>query len=333
LFEQSELFSSNYWVKTNVSVDSNAISSPAGVVNASLLIDDAVNSRHRITKYTSFTSGKYYTLSIFVKKNSSNRFLLINAAQAFNARAALNLDTLEITNITGTSGKVVDYGNEWYRFSVTGLASATGSNSIFFQMQDTPSDINYIGDGSSFYIWGAMFEQDQSYATSYIPTNGATSTRLQDIANNSGNATLFNSTEGVLYAEIAALADDGTGRVICLSDGTNSHRVLLAYDGNTNQIQAFHSNGVDIINLLFVVSDITNFHKIAFKYSLNDFALWVDGVEVLTDFSGTTNISNTFNNLKFENASGSSDFYGKTKALVVYKEALTDEQLTCLTTI
>ena len=53
------------------------------------------------------------------------------------------------------------------------------------------------------YIWGAQLEQ-QSYATSYIPTNGATNTRLQDIANNSGNSTLINSTEGVLYAEIAA---------------------------------------------------------------------------------------------------------------------------------
>ena len=45
-----------------------------------------------------------------------------------------------------------------------------------------------------------MLEQ-QSYATSYIPTNGATNTRLQDIANNSGNSTLINSTEGVLYGE------------------------------------------------------------------------------------------------------------------------------------
>ena len=53
------------------------------------------------------------------------------------------------------------------------------------------------------FIWGSQLEQ-QSYATSYIPTNGATNTRLQDIATNSGNSTLINSTEGVLYAEIAS---------------------------------------------------------------------------------------------------------------------------------
>ena len=63
------------------------------------------------------------------------------------------------------------------------------------------SSLSYQGNGTSgLYAWGAMLEQ-QSYATSYIPTNGATNTRLQDIANNSGNSTLINSTEGVLYAE------------------------------------------------------------------------------------------------------------------------------------
>ena len=54
-------------------------------------------------------------------------------------------------------------------------------------------------------IYGAQLEQ-QSYATSYIPTSGASSTRLRDLASGSGNSTLINSTEGVLYAEIAALA-------------------------------------------------------------------------------------------------------------------------------
>ena len=73
-------------------------------------------------------------------------------------------------------------------------------------MDDSQTVLSREGSKWS-YIWGAQLEQ-QSYATSYIPTNGATNTRLQDIANNSGNSTLINSTEGVLYAEIAALADE-----------------------------------------------------------------------------------------------------------------------------
>ena len=73
-----------------------------------------------------------------------------------------------------------------------------------------------------------MLEQ-QSYATSYIPTNGATNTRLQDIATNSGNSTLINSTEGVLYAEIDALANYNLQRWFSLSDGTTSNTVKIGF--------------------------------------------------------------------------------------------------------
>jgi hypothetical protein len=70
----------------------------------------------------------------------------------------------------------------------------------------------------------------------------------------------------------------------------------------------------------FITTAQDDFHKVAFKYKLNDFALWIDGVEVDTSSSGGTNTANTFNQLAFENATGSSDFYGKCKAIRVYKE-------------
>jgi len=135
----------------------------------------------------------------------------------------------------------------------------------------------------------------------------------------------------VLYAEIAALANDGTSRAICISDGTNTHRALILYNATTNQIQAFHNDDVASVDLSHTVSNVDDFHKVAFKYKLNDFALWIDGVEVNTSSSGGTNTANTLNQLSFENATGSSDFYGKCKALAVFKEALSDTELTNLT--
>ena len=46
--------------------------------------------------------------------------------------------------------------------------------------------------------------------TSYIPTSGSTVTRNQDVCTNGGSLASINSTEGVLYAEIAALNQTGT---------------------------------------------------------------------------------------------------------------------------
>ena len=58
-----------------------------------------------------------------------------------------------------------------------------------------------------------------SYPTSYIPTSGSTVTRAAETCNNSGNSEVFNDSEGVLFADISALANDGT-IAISIIDGT-----------------------------------------------------------------------------------------------------------------
>ena len=80
------------------------------------------------------------------------------------------------------------------------------------------------------------------------------------------------------------------------------------------------------------MSDETEFHKIAYKWKLNDYALWVDGVEVGTS-TGVVASANTFNTLNFDSGAGGQIAEGKTKAVAVWKEALSDAELTELTTI
>ena len=56
------------------------------------------------------------------------------------------------------------------------------------------------------FVWRTI-RSNLSFATSYIPTSGSTVTRAAETLNNAGNSDLINSTEGVLYAEIAALSN------------------------------------------------------------------------------------------------------------------------------
>jgi hypothetical protein len=57
---------------------------------------------------------------------------------------------------------------------------------------------------SGVFIWGAQLEVG-SYPTSYIVSNsGSATTRVAETANNSGDASTFNDSEGVLMAEISA---------------------------------------------------------------------------------------------------------------------------------
>jgi hypothetical protein len=178
-----------------------------------------------------------------------------------------------------------------------------------------------------------MLEQG-SYATSYIPTEGSIKTRLADVCNNSGNSDLINSTEGVLYAEISALANDLTNRFISISNGSKAERVEIGYSNVSNKIFAFSNVGnVNQCNIGFVLPNMLDYNKIALKYKLNDFSLWVNGVKVGVDLNASVSAQNTLNELAFDEGDGTDVFYSKTKCVAVFKEALSDTELQKLTTI
>ena len=152
-------------------------------------------------------------------------------------------------------------------------------------------------------------------------------TRNQDIFTRDGIGSLINSTEGVLFVEMAALSNDLTNRSISLNDGTSSNRLLLYFSSASNQIAVVSTGFTGSIN--YAVSDETSFNKFAVRYKDNDVTLWVDGASRGTPITSAT--IPTFTALKFDSGAGASPFYGKVKQLQVYPTALTDEQLIELT--
>ena len=212
--------------------------------------------------------------------------------------------------------------SQWQRFEVNGTTTPTG-NTTFYAI-----DFRGSTDLTEVILWGAQTEA-LSYPTSYIPTNGSTVTRLQDAAFGSGSSDLINSTEGVLYAEIAALNNTG-GRWIALSNGTANERLSIAFEGNNIRLYIKNTSGL-IWDYTYTSANIFNYNKIALKYKSGDYALWINGVEVSTD--SNSNLTSGLNSLQFDNGGGVANFFGKTKCLAVFKEALTDEELECLTTI
>jgi len=228
--------------------------------------------------------------------------------------------------------------NNQFNLDASGQPTDTKTATTQWQRYDRDfgSQANYnlsINNGidnyaSDIYIWGAQAEV-LSYATSYIPTlTGSTVTRATETATGAGSADLINSTEGVLYAEIAALDDSSISIGIC--DGSTDNRVLILLQSN-NTIRGFvESSDTIVFDEIYQVSSTLDYHKVAIKYKANDFALWIDGVERDTDTNGASPIG--LNELLFNNGGGGSIFYGKCKALAVFNEALSDSELTQLTT-
>jgi hypothetical protein len=133
-----------------------------------------------------------------------------------------------------------------------------------------------------------------------------------------------------LFAEIASFVSSGTGRRIAISDGDYTDRIEILYGAATNRIDyQVISNNVFQAGGFYTVTDVTDFNKVAVKYKQDDFALWINGVEVSTDNSGNTPTG--LNTLRFEDGGGGLDFYGKCKQLIYFNEALSDSELQTLT--
>jgi len=337
LITQSELFSDASWVKSRSTYTSDAIKSPSCLINMGYLTEDTTaTNTHYMRTFLTLTDGVDYTLSVFAKAKERNIICLgDNAAAQSNTGVWFDLTNgVVLTQRSGYVGSIKDFGNGIYRCSVIYSAAAARQYAdIAISLSD---GVNvYTGDGTSgVYIWGAQLEQ-QSHSSSYIPTSGASSTRLQDLATDSGNATLINSTEGVFYAEIKPNAIYNLQRWLSLSDGSQNNTIKIGFLNSSTNLKIAGEVRSGGVSQAFMAEDFgavsLAYFKVAVKYKENDFALWINGVEVVTDTSGVTPIG--LNQSSFNRGNNVQQFLGKTKAVAVYKEALTDAQLTALTTI
>ena len=311
LVTYSEDFSQSSWIKLGAGtgsaavVTSNYSISPDGTQNATRLQCDlnggTTSSDQSLVYFIPSGSSNTYTNSFYVKGVSG---------QAFAIGRDLNNKKIFLTD--GTWQKV-DF-------------SYTNTPIIFIGSRGTFGSDDVL----DIQIYGAQLEQ--GYATSYIPNFGTALgvTRVAETCNGAGNSNTFNDSEGVLFAEISALANGGSTRVISLSGGSQSvNNIYINFNpGGGLSAQVLTSGGSNNLSTLNI--NQTDLNKIAVKYKANDFSLWLNGIEVDTD----TTLSSTptgLDRLNFDFGAGSLDFYGKTKQLQYFDSALNDTDLETLT--
>jgi len=329
----SEDFSDSIWTKSGPTLAYNQGISPDGKNNATKMIPSTSGTSQDIFATATASGSTEYTRSFFAKVDGYSWIYIQQYDGSTNRGAWFDLSTGSLGNTeTNVASSIEDFGSGWYKCSVT-FTTQSGATSERAQIRVVGANgsTTFAGNGrDGVLIWGAQVEQG-SYSTSYIPTSGSTETRQADICNGSGNSQTFNSSEGVLYAEIAALANDLTNRFIILSDGSTLNRLTLRYRTTSNQLSMeVHTGGVLRLTIYKTLQDITESQKVALKYSYGDFSLWVNGTEAgSSSFSGIFS-SSTINNLDFDGFS--QPFIGRVSELSVFNEALTDEQLQLLTT-
>ena len=289
LITQSEYFDS--WVK---------IGSPTLTTNYGISPDGQRNS----TRFESVSDRIYTnvgpiaaneTFSVYMKGSGRAYFILGN---------------------TNNFNQVLT--SEWQRYEFK--TTQAGTNDVV--------QIRASGTALDMEIWGAQYEAG-SYPTSYIPTYGVSQTRLADVCSGAGEAETFNDNEGVLYAEISALANDGTFRNISVSNGTFGQAIRIYYRNNDDQITIFLNSDSDGSATISIPS-ATDYIKLAVKYDTDTIKIFINGF--LEDTLSSLIMPTGLQQLDFSRA-GSLPFYGNTKQLAYFPTALTDSECIELTTI
>ena len=280
------------------------------------------NSVRRIAFFpTAITAGLQYTFSVFVK--------MADGSQPSINGVAVDDFRIWLGNVTTSNLKIIEIGDGIYRCSVS-LVAGVSSVNLAIEKQTYNS-------AKAFEVSGFQLEAIE-IPTSYIRTSGTTATRTQDTSQTSGGGVQLgiNSEEGVLFIDFDRLGLDYEDSWMGLYSSSNSFNYSIRILYRKDRIIAYLRNNAGYQTIMQYYGTWTMPRiKVAFKWKVNDFALWANGVEGKTDTSGST-FPVTFLdtvNLGDYLTSSNPKFNSKINTLAVFPTALSDADLTTLTTL
>jgi hypothetical protein len=319
------------WSAANCTLTANSITSPEGVVNSFKITENsAASTQHRVSLGSIGGSSATYTMSAYVKNSSGTRMAYIDMGLV---TAHFNFTTETIYSATGTADWE-DVGNGWYRIWVTSnSAISVGTCYVGLSVNNNET---YSGDGTSAIEFYGIQLEAGGYPTSYIPTYGSSVTRSADSCSKTGISSLIGQSEGVVYVEYdQKLINQGiTRRIFALSDGTTSNRIT-AYINSANGIDFYVRNSGGDLFLDQASSPIGNtkgVHKIAAAYKNGDYAVYLDGVEIISG-AGTAGTIPACSRFDLGSQIGSNDLYEPMMQSLLFPTRLTNAELASLTTI
>ena len=343
-----------------VTITANAITSPEGTANASLVVINAITGPRYVRNRAQFPPSSLpeeaiqtVTCSCFLKRYEEQQWVRLKSV-FFNGSPANNESSFfDIQNgLIGTVGanhtaKMENYGNNWYRCSITfdidtyepGGGDPDGYMHVEFAPNDNTSGFAVPGKGA--YVFGSQGEE-LPFASSYMPAGASVAVRNKDIAKQAGDSSLINSDEGTLYIEFkapTAIPPQFT-RLMSVSDGASGDQnavlfMRLGAESSSspapNKLRAQVKVGsVGKLSVDWTIGDITSYNKIAFRYKSGESKVFVNGAQQGSTKTSTFTLP-TLDRFNLCNATGSENFEGNIKCAALFTEALSDVELACLT--
>ena len=330
---RSEEFDNSVWSKVNTSITANQIVAPNGEYTADQLTATTSSLSTYIYEQHSLSTSTDYSMSVFVKKGTSNlvRLDLEDFTSGTQGRMTFNLNTKEITQTVGTAS-YEDYGNGWYRLKVSFTTSATlGVHYLRIWDYETVN-------GAYFYLWGAQLEAGIG-STSYIKTEGNIETRNLD--NLECTTTYTVGSDCTWYFDFESYSYDSSFKQLFLirnGDFTQYIDIISYESGGTYYMRARATSNGGTQNYIIAFGEdaILNFtrNRVAIRLYESNYEVYVNGTR---EYAGTASAGewDALNGLDIVNDFGASTTAPSYRLydFRVYDQTMTQSELEELTTL
>lgn len=254
LIRYSTNFQSGWTTLGGASITVNSTIAPDGTTTASTLT--ATNTGQNRIEQSSASAGVNYTYSLYVKKGTG-RWIGLGywaGSTAGDQGAKFDLDTLS-TSVYGTevsNPKIISLPNGWKRISANFTASAVVSG-LKILLSDNSNVLNNTTTGIYSYIWGAQIEQG-GFATSYIPTTSAATTRAADQISIPSSSWIGATTETIIAEVDTNVPQSNWASIFSHGLTYSGNRYLLV--GSNGTITGGHS-GANITTAISATPNTT----------------------------------------------------------------------------
>ncbi len=336
-YKYSSDFTQSLHVKANVVIEGNSSVAPNGRLEADNLI---ASSEVLITKYTEqvITTGNTnkLTFSIYAKANGGDE---INLLQARNSApfttwgsASFNLDTGTVVNNSAGEASIEYVTNGWYRISVTGTPTDTGSQKYRVTLGDGGSINGYPDLG--VLLWGGQVENNVK-PLSLIETDSSTVSAGGDDFWISLIGEYTNQYEGAYYFDVRFDDLEDSNGKLTFTDDTDNNRIQVSSQANGTSIQVLVEKDNDLFTHVETVDAYSKNVRVMVYFKGNQTKISINGETVATDTSSTDNfgeiVSFITGNTSYND--NSTKFSGLITDIRAYQMELTEVEANYLTSI
>lgn len=287
------------WLVNSATVEGNTAAAPDGTLSADTVEDTASASLGACYQTLAIADDSLpRVFSAFIKKNGGERYpglrmSLLNGTSVAG-RVFIDVQTGALVNIDDTvaSGAedLGDYWRLWMRVDNNGTGNTLLAVYLYPAMSTDGIILDVAALGTNVF-WGMQIEEDVLFPSFYIKTTTAPVTRAADDIR-FGNASEINlkAASGTLYfavthGETDAAADRYLFDSRVAGDADGIAVILQASDNHIHVI--VRSGGVTVADLdsgeTWVRGDT---EVIAVSWKLNEFTLYIDGVQKAQDTAG-----------------------------------------------